>query len=109
MYMDLSNITRKPEFVNQYCIPGLYVIIQSLERTPAPTYRDGNISICGQGTFESCRFRYHIVSESCIHDSCFVIPNIGSKSSSVLYVYPRNYNLPRNHTNNRYGGWASNF
>ena len=61
------------------------------------------------GVYESCRFQFHIVSESCIHDSCFVLPNIGSKSKSVLYVHPRNNNLPRCNTNNRYGGWASNF
>ena len=116
LFMDLQDLPRANDASNDYKTFGVHAIVQSLRQTPlvtSPPHRTFS-SICGKGKFESGIMKYRIVSESCIYDSCFVIPDFGCMDgNNVLYVHPRHYNTSKGDNNGistiNLNSWASRF
>ena len=115
LFMDLHDLPRTKQSSNEYKTCGLHAVVQSLQDTPVVTFPIGRgyPSLCDKGEFEK-GMQFRIISESCIYDSCFVIPNLGCRrGESVLYVHPRHYNTTKEPSSGRsltnLNSWASRF
>lgn len=86
LFIDMKDLEYKID--DQVYEPEVHVIIESLQKPPKVS--DGNNVKIAEKVSIDQKYHYYCVSVNTIHDSAFVIPDVGnSNTDQYLYVYPR--------------------